>query len=390
MKIRKITLNKDNSLGVFFFATSILVKGIGDATIVKLDPNGLFNIVKYLLLLLSTFIFYLKTRKRKKNLFRKEFNALLWCYLILGLISLFFSLYSWKFTFRTVKELLFTLTPIFFVYTAINSLSFKEFENIAKFATVVYIISYFIEIGSNFTTSVAIETITHFSLRGGQEANMYSSLESNAFPDCVMALFCFFAYYKKNNTKWVILTFLSIILMNKRLMVVAAIAILIFTYIPYFNKYLYTIANKHCYLIFAIFFFILPYFIYKSTDPMIEAYVLSKFKINLADFWMGRDVMVQRLLNRGYFSYGLGSTFDFQGSLLEIESLKFVFELTYIGWLVICYSYWKITRNHVFSIIIMIYIFLNMNTSTSLMTGAFAWVTYYYMFGLINSNRIME
>ena len=51
------------------------------------------------------------------------------------------------------------------------------------------------------------------------------------------------------------------------------------------------------------------------------------------------------------------------------------------------FSYWKITRGYIFSIIVMLYIFLNINTSTSLTTGAFAWIYYLFLLGGINYDK---
>lgn len=107
----------------------------------------------------------------------------------------------------------------------------------------------------------------------------------------------------------------------------------------------------------------------------------------MQDFWMGRDAMVQELLSQGFQSYGLGSTFDFRQSLLEIESIKFYFETTVLGCAILSFSYWKITRGYIFSIIVMLYIFLNINTSTSLTTGAFAWIYYLFLLGGINYDK---
>lgn len=108
----------------------------------------------------------------------------------------------------------------------------------------------------------------------------------------------------------------------------------------------------------------------------------------MADFWMGRDNMVLYYLNNHFQSYGLGSTYDFTGSMLEIESVKIYLETTIVGSVLLSISYWKITNRNLFSMLVMLYIFLNINTSTSLTTGAFAWIYYLFLIGGINYETV--
>lgn len=135
---------------------------------------------------------------------------------------------------------------------------------------------------------------------------------------------------------------------------------------------------------------ILPIAVQKLTDIRTEIFVQKITGINMADFWMGRDVMVRAITASGFKSYGLGSTFDFRGSLLEIESLKFLLEVGILGLFCIVYSYWKITKNNIYSMIVMTYIFVNINTSTSIMTGAFAWIYYLILFASIEYSYKLE
>lgn len=387
MKVKQLAIKKKNALGLLFFFGGILFKGIGDAIVVKDDPQGPFNYIKYILIVLATGAFYLQNRG-KKTLFRKQFKSLMVCYFGIALISLWFSMISGKFVFRTVKEFIFALVPIVFVYFAINALNFDEVELMAKVSAIIYIVSYFIEIGNNFSISVALQAISNFSLAGGQASWQYDALESSAFPDPMMALFCFFSYYKRNNKKWQIATYIGVLLMNKRLMVLVSTIILILDYLPVAKKQIRrSINNKYIYLVPAVIFTVMPIFVVYLTQPSTELSIYNATGIDMQDFWMGRDGMVQDLLSQGFKSYGLGSTFDFRGSLLEIESVKFYLETTIIGWALISFSYWKITRGHIFSMLVMLYIFLNMNTSTSIMTGAFAWIYYLFLVGEIDADE---
>lgn len=395
MKIKKIRVHqievpKKHIFGLFFFLLAILSKGFGDALIASQNPESSLNLLKYIFLLISAIMFAYQSKNKKRLKFRSEYYSLLLCYFIIALISLLFSCLNGKFVFRTVKEFAFILSPIIFVYFAINTLKYNEIEFFAKISIVVYLISYFLEVGSNFSISNAILSISNFSISGGQASFAYDLLESSAFPDPVMALFCFFAYYKEENRKWLWLSYIGILLMNKRLIIVAATVILILSYIPGIKEKIKSVIRKRkFYFIPAIIFTVFPLLIYLLTQTSVEAKILQMTGINMSDFWMGRDVMVRQLISRGFKSYGLGSTYDFRDKLLEIESLKFFFETTIIGCITLSFTYWKITKNSIFSMIVMLYIFLNMNTSTSIITGAFAWIYYLFLIGNINwENRI--
>ena len=61
-------------------------------------------------------------------------------YLFVALISVFLIIWNGRFTFRTIKELCFILTPIIFAYYAINALNKDEILSMAKFSVVIYVV----------------------------------------------------------------------------------------------------------------------------------------------------------------------------------------------------------------------------------------------------------
>ena len=389
-KINNIQIHKKNKLaGIIFFAIAILFKGIGDAFFVKTNLESKVNLIKYIFLILSSLILFFNMPKKTENkIFKKEFNILVLAYVIISIISIIFSILNEKFTFRSIKEILFIMIPIVFTYIALNTLTNKEIENMAKYAVIVYLISYLVEIRTTFSISYFINSIKHFSLTGGQSTFAYDALESSAFPDPMMALFCYFIYNNKNNNKWILITYISILMMNKRLIILFSTILLILNYIPFTNKMLKKKCSNTTYITPLIIFSIMPLILMKLTSPDIENYILNKFNINMRDFWMGRDDMVQYMLNNNFKSYGLGSTYDFREKLLEIESLKFYLETSILGTTIISYCYWKIANKNIYTILVMFYIFLNISTSTSIITGAFALIYYLFLMGGIEKNGI--
>ena len=137
-------------------------------------------------------------------------------------------------------------------------------------------------------------------------------------------------------------------------------------------------------MICAIIFALSPIVVIKLTTSSLGVWLANKTGLNMADFWMGRDNMIRLYIKNGFQSYGLGSTYDFAGKMLEVESVKIYLETTFVGSTLLSVVYWKITNCNLFSMLVMLYIFLNMNTSTSLTTGAFAWIYYLFLIGGIN------
>lgn len=386
----KITKNT-RLLNMYLFLLAIICKGLGDALLVKNNPYGSFNIVKYIILILAISIYAYELKKLRelgyKPIFKKEYYSLLKMIIILLIISVIYSALSSHFTFRMIKEFAFISVPIVFVYYAINILSFRQILRCAKISTIIYVISYILEIGiGNINFSYLINILKNISFAGGNTIVSSSMYESSYFADPIMALFCFFIYYKKDNNIWVWISYCLIIFMNKRALILFATLILIMSYLPKARKTIRKKFNKKVYIFFVIVFAISPFVIKIMTEVPTEIIIEKVTGINMADFWMGRDVMVRELISSGFKSYGLGSTFDFRGSLLEIESLKFLFETGIIGVTVISYYYWKLTDSHLYLISVMLYIFVNINTSTSIMTGAFAWIYYLFLIGCVKYN----
>lgn len=191
MKLYSIRMRRKVLLGITLFVCAIMSKGFVDALFVNDNANGVLNLLKYFFLIGASFAFYASNRSKKKK-FSKEFRILMCFYLFVAFISVFSIIESGRFTFRTIKEFCFILTPIVFTYYAINALNKDEITMMAKFSVVIYVVSYFMEISGNFSISMAINAIKNFSLLGGQASFAYDYYETSHFPDPMMALFCYF------------------------------------------------------------------------------------------------------------------------------------------------------------------------------------------------------
>ena len=286
MNSHSIKIRRNVFGGIFLFACAIMSKGFVDALFVADNANGALNLLKYFFLLGAAFAFSTFNSNKKKQ-FAREFKNLIFVYLVIALISIFAIVWSERFTFRTIKEFCFILSPIIFVYYAINALDKEEIMLMAKFSVIIYVISYFIEIADSFSVSMAINAIKNFSLLGGQASFAYDYYETSHFPDPMMALFCYFCYNNKNNRKWIWISYISVLLMNKRLIILFASIILVLSYLPY--EHIYIAVDRKCEfrsgalcsenysVVFNSYFGFAHIFFFKGKDNICGALVPEKF-----------------------------------------------------------------------------------------------------------------
>lgn len=374
------------SANMFLFIFALLSKGLVDAFIIKDNPNGPLNLVKYAVLAVGILVYsyelYIRRSRHFKLIFVKEFHTLMLMVSGVIFLSIFYIVKNGNYTSRTLKELIYLTIPIVFAYLALNIFEVSDFVRLAKVALVIFGVCYVFEIGySHFTPSQMLESMLNISFAGGNTIASNSVFESSAFSDTFMALLFFFGYYRKGNSWWFWLSAFLVILANKRLMILFAFFIIVVTYLPKSDRLKRKQLRSWSWILPAILFAFMPLLAKYSTTISAEFMAQQKFGINLPDFWMGRDVMVRNFVDSNFTSLGLGSTFSFQGSLLEIEGIKFLLELGIIGVVLISFSYWKITRGNVYCLLLMSYSFMNINTSTSIMTGTFSWIFYLIVIG---------
>lgn len=368
------------------FMSAIIFKSVVDAFIIKNDPNGPLNLVKYIILGLCI-LFYLfqleiKINQKAKLFFKTEFRTLMIMCGFIFLITVYYVVKNGEYYSITLKEFTFLLIPIVFSFCALNIFNLHELIFCAKVALIILGIGYIFEIGPiNFTPSNILSATMNISLAGGNTASSNSIFESSAFSDSLMSLLFFFGYYKRGNKKWLWISFFLVLLANKRLMMLFSVVIIVIAYLPNRVAIQNKVLGRWGWVVGAVVFSVSPFIAEYLTTPQAESIFFQKFSINLANFWMGRDSMVMNILSSGFVSHGLGSTYVFQGSLLEIEGVKFLLELGAIGVIVISFCYWKITKSHMYSMVMMLYCFLNINTSTSIMTGTFSWIFYLILLG---------
>lgn len=374
-------------VNISLFIIALAFKGVVDGLVINNDPNSPLNLAKYIVLIICILVYsyeiHLGYRSSGHSIFVHEFQTLMVMMVGIVMISTARSVIASEFTIATVKEYAYWGIPILFSFCAVNIFSLQDLQFCAKAAVVILGISYIVQIGfDTFSFNNIMEAITHITLSGGNNSSSTSAFESNSFPDVFMSLFFFFSYFKKKNYLWLVISLILVILTNKRLMIVFSVIILIAIFLPKPKWKQSHFLFQHLWLIMSTFFLTMPFLVMYSMKEDVEFKILLKTGINMADFWMGRDVMVNNIIQSSFRSFGLGSTFQFQGSLLEVEGVKIYLEIGIVGLALVVFSYWRIVRKDAFCMLMMTYNFININTSTSISTGTFSWIFYLILIGV--------
>jgi len=134
------------------FMSAIIFKSVVDAFIIKNDPNGPLNLVKYIILGLCI-LFYLfqleiKINQKAKLFFKTEFRTLMIMCGFIFLITVYYVVKNGEYYSITLKEFTFLLIPIVFSFCALNIFNLHELIFCAKVALIILGIGYIFEIGS--------------------------------------------------------------------------------------------------------------------------------------------------------------------------------------------------------------------------------------------------
>ena len=181
---------------------------------------SLYKYAILVLCILEAFCKYLKKKKQECEIFAsKEVKYLLCFVIIILLFSIFKSVLSLKFSFRTIQELLFLACPMIYAYLLINTLDEKQIYPIMKISFFIVFFAYIISLNLNLTAIVdAFFNASFFESS--------SDLESHIFSGFSLA-FCTFFFYFSNKKAYKLLSLLFVIMTFKRFSIVMAIFLFI-------------------------------------------------------------------------------------------------------------------------------------------------------------------
>ena len=341
---------------------------------------GIFSLRQQLLCGFITLIVRFRGKLKEKNIYGK--NLLL--VILVGILFLIFSLYkAWEvgysFNFRTIVQIGLVVMPAMYVLCFVNIFSTKSIINLMKATTIILVIIYFCEPNHNILSFFNIENWAKINL---SKSNSFT--ESSMCAEAFLQLFLFFYYFsKKKNMKsdktfkiYVWINFVFTILSFKRLGMLFAISIIVLEKIVDFKG---KISPKFAWL-FTILFTVGTILYTKFMQG--EIFI----NIDVYKFSTGRDYILSLWEKKDYLSYGYGTSMLVIDRYLEMDLIQIYMELNIIALFVFCFAFFKIAGSKIYSILIMLYTFVNLLTASSL-PWSLGWIILLLTVVLISSGK---
>ncbi len=360
-------------ISVLFLLTYVF-KSFTDAIYVSKKISTPLISVKYIFAFATIFtaIIVLCINKRKL-IFIKPLAYVSFVSLFFMLISLIMMCFNQHFTQDCFVYVYKLMIGIVLAFCVINTV---DFEFLYKIFVVIFFatfFSYLLEIGVDKFTISNIQSISY--------SKSYSPFESHFFSGPSVSLCLFFCLCKKSKIM-PILGLLFVICTFKRLSLIFAF---IFFILPFFVKENKLVDKKITYIL-AGTFVVLTFSYYYLLQPQ-NQFILEKL-LNIKSinsFTMGRSNFMVYLSSMDYPNFGIGSVTAALEKPLEMDLVQILIETTPIGLIIFCFSYWKISGNKIYSIIILLFLFINMLTSHSLANGL-NWAIYFLTIFTINNS----
>lgn len=303
------------------------------------------------------------SRKRNSYL-KKEYYRLYFLVIIILLYSIYKSLVTMHFSFRTVQEILFLVCPMVYSYFVVNTWKKEDINGSFKIGLIIAFLGYIVSLGMN------IQTI-YYALLNSSFGTSYSELES--FTYCGLALgFClYFCYFNENNF-FTVLSFLFVVMTFKRIFLIIAIVLVVISKMKVRERAVPT-RLVNCAIV-VLFIVSLIYFWMMQPENVVV--LEESYGIDISKLTMTRSDRMRWLLNSSYKSYGFGSSTEYMyakfGGALEMEASKFILELGILPLALLFFSYMKYAKVNMYVFIFMGLMMGNLILSSGL-TGTFSW-----------------
>ena len=295
---------------------------------------------------------------------KKEYGYL---FLFAGTVvcfSIFRSITTLHFSFRTVQEILFLVCPMIYGYLVINNWKLRDVYKNFRYGVIVSFSCYLLSLGMNLGQIYK----AFFQSNFGQSN---SELESFTFCGLALAFLLFFCYYDIKKI-YLVISFLFVLMTFKRLFIVIALLLLLLARFKIKER---TIPHKIIVLsILLLFLFGIIY--YFLMQPNMVRILELKYNIDISELTTTRSDRLRWLVLSDYKSYGFGSSTEYMynhfGGALEMDFIKIVIELGFAPAFMFIWSYIKFAKANAYTYTFMCLMILNLILSSGL-TGTFAW-----------------
>lgn len=345
-----------------------------------IDSSG--TVLKYFFLMLPLFVGILilifnSFNNHKKYQYTTEIKIGLVIFASFLLISFQKIYQQHQFTIGTLGESIRILTPFIYTFLAINFLTEKDIDFLMKVSLLAGWVGFLFDNGlSNFT----LQNLLSISF-----VNSYSPFENSEVSLLAFALCVYFIYRYKQEKNYTIAALILNFLVFKRVYVVSVIILFI---VAKFKKDLRL--NRIILYIGTVGFILVTFFYYYMLLPQNFNWTLEKMHINVATFSMSRAYRLWYVENRGFQSFGLGSSTAllnthpfFRDTTFELDLVKIIWELGFVAVIIFIVGYIKTARTNLYSVST-IFLFLLQLLMASGLTGYYEIFIIFITIGLIN------
>lgn len=266
-----------------------------------------------------------------------------------------------NFSFRTVVQTSLFLLPALYALNITNLLSAKNLITIQKIITVVFVIMYFLETKHNLFKFFDISNWKAISF-----VTFDSFTESHICSESFLNLFLFFFYINrfvdleeyglKKMYVFEKVTLIFTLLSFKRLSILFVFLLYIFSHsINYDAK----MKKNHFFLLSVIFTVLTVFYTNLLKGVIVPGFNVTRFSTN-------RDWILSLWARADYFSYGYGTSLFIIGRYLEMDLVQIYLEMGIICLFVFCASFFKTAGCRIYTNVILIYVMLNLITSSTM------------------------
>lgn len=336
---------------------------------------------KYIFLFINILYLICNYKRNKKLNQGKLLLNLLFFIVPLFIYSLFLQVLAHSFSFQTIKDFLYILIPILYVYLIVESEEEGNFDfyfNVEFFAaTLTFLLR-------------ALPILTPSNILSISFLNSYSPFEGIGNADGFFVLFFYYAINKKKSMKWI--SFILLFLSFKRLHVVFAVMLIILQ--PFFEKNRDKKVNSLIFYLTIAFFLVSPSVLSLICNNNFENWFYNEFGMKLDAFTMGRVTTLNYVIDSNRTNLGLGSISDFLAKArminpyladdLHNDIMRIYLEGTVVSLWLMVVNYFSLTKRNLYNYLMVLFAFLVMFSSHILTTCIF-WI---FAFLFIMSNNL--
>lgn len=336
---------------------------------------------KYIFLFINILYLICNYKRNKKLNQGKLLLNLLFFIVPLFIYSLFLQVLAHSFSFQTIKDFLYILSPILYVYLIVESEEEGNFDfyfNVEFFAaTLTFLLR-------------ALPILTPSNILSISFLNSYSPFEGIGNADAFFVLFFYYAINKKKSRKWI--SFILLFLSFKRIHVVFAVMLIILQ--PFFEKNKDKKVNSLIFYLTIAFFLVSPSVLSLICNNNFENWFYKEFGMKLDAFTMGRVTTFNYVIDSNRTNLGLGSISDFLAKTrminpyladdLHNDIMRIYLEGTVVSLWLMVVNYFSLTKRNLYNYLMVLFAFLVMFSSHILTTCIF-WI---FAFLFIMSNNL--